>query len=373
MRIAIIPASFNSKLTYNENICADAFHQMGHEVIVYCSKYCGLSENEMIELDRKNKYQIYRMSGVFKIRETQFVYDQSIKIELNRFNPELAILFAPLSGIGYSLLKSIPVGCRVVSGFSDIPLHRENRTPFWFVKKRWVKKIFDRSYRIYAATKQTLKLLEEWGDQNSRNKMILNGLAIDRSVFLTSHTVAADIAGFIDSVRSYSVIITRVIPGKNIDQLYGQIEKLLLNNPTHGFIIAGLLENEDSTKLRKIVEVSGCANRVLLLKQQSIDVVATLFRNARFSLWNGVSIGIYHSLCCSCPVVVWSKRGSAEHLVHEGVNGLWYEDVNMLADTMQAAMERDWDKTIVENSVAQADSVLYCTQILSDSGFIIKS
>ena len=108
-----------------------------------------------------------------------------------------------------------------------------------------------------------------------------------------------------------------------------------------------------------MVAESECKDQILLLNQVSSGVVGEIFRSSKFSLWNGVSIGLYHSLSSGCPAVIWSKRGSAEHLIKHKLNGFWYDEYVQIPAVLEEVATHSWDRELIKESVKHANSPTY--------------
>jgi glycosyltransferase involved in cell wall biosynthesis len=175
-----------------------------------------------------------------------------------------------------------------------------------------------------------------------------------------------ELSQFISNNKKIAAIVTRVISGKLLDILLARVIVFLEENENYGVIFAGLTDNQASLQLHLISEMSNVGSRILLLEQIPSHTVGDIFRNSNFSIWTGVSIGMYHSLSCGCPVVLMRNRGSAEHLIHTGINGMWYDDLDGIPVALTSADSKEWNRKKIANSVRHANSNEYFSNILKE-------
>mgnify|MGYP000126015664 CR=1 FL=1 len=354
IRVAIIPPLFDPALSYQENVCAAALHRAGYEVRVFTSWH-GVQELPGGKVaGAEVPFPVHRARRVLKLKDSQLPLDMAIAKEIRDFAPDVALLMAPLHGLGWAWMKVLPAGCRVGAFFSDIPWHRENAWLRTWLKRKMARQIFRRADRVFAATSQTTALLKLWGGDLLGSKLETPGLTLDLSTLQPATPLPESVLALRQRVSRLVVMVTRVTPEKALHQFFSQMERYLKTEESDGCVIAGLGNDEPAQLLRKAVEVSPVKDRVLLLSALDSHQVGSLFRVSDFSLWNSVSIGIYQSLACGSPVVLYSGRGSAEHLIHEGINGLWFHSHEAAPEVMARARGILWDKSIIRHSVASA-------------------
>jgi glycosyltransferase involved in cell wall biosynthesis len=354
IRVAMLPPLFNPVLTYQENVCAAALHRAGFEVRVFTSWHGVKELPGGGVVGPEVPFPVRRARRVLKFRDSQLPLDSAIVKELREFAPDVALVMAPLHGLGWAWMKVLPADCRVGAFFSDIPWHREKSWFRTWLKRKMARQIFRRAERVFAATPQTTALLNLWGGDLLGSKLETPGLTLDFSTLQPGTPLPGSVLALRQRVSRLVVMVTRVTREKALHQFFSQIERYLISEQSDGCVIAGLGEDKPAQLLRTAVEVSSVKDRVLLLPTLDSHQIGSLFRESDFSLWNSVSIGMYQSLACGSPVVLYSGRGSAEHLVKEGINGLWFHNHEAAPEVMARAREIQWDKSIISQSVASA-------------------
>lgn len=354
LRIAVIPSIFDPRLSYLENVLTGALYRQGHEVRVFTSGYGSKYEPLAPEIDATVPFPVYRSNRIFRVKGTQFPYDTRVAGLLSDFDPQIAFVLAPLHGIGHAWLKFLPKTCKVASSFSDLPWHRSTRPLGTLVKKRWARRVFTRSSAVLTATPETRELLESWAGGRLEGKMCHTGLLLDLSKEPDVRHLPEEVATLRTRVRKLGALITRITSEKAIPDFFSQIEEVLLKSPDTGFVFGGLDSGPASAALRERVECSQTAARCVLLPMLDEGAIRSVFAAADFSVWNSVSIGIYHALASGCPAVLWSGQVS-RHLVKDGENGFWFADRDKAAETISRAMSHPWDREEIRRSVEGAD------------------
>jgi glycosyltransferase involved in cell wall biosynthesis len=364
LRVALIPAIFDPRLSYLENAIASALHRQGHEVKIFASEFGARYDTFPLALDESLPFQVYRSGRVLRFKGTQIPYDLKVGTLIREFRPDVVFLVAPLHGLGYMWMKHLPATCCVVSAFSDIPWHRRGRALATWIKKHWARKILRRSSMVMAVTPETKDLLESWTDESVHGKIRMTGLLLDVAPPGDSGTLPEEVDELRQRVRSLAVLITRVTPEKKLDGFFDEIETFLLGAPESGFVIAGLGANEASEKLRQRVARSSTRERCVVLPMLCENQVRAVFAAADLSVWNSVSIGLYHSLAGGCPAVLWSGQVS-KHLIREGENGMWFARMDEAADTLLKALRYPWDRPAIKASIAGANADQIVAEILA--------
>jgi len=353
IRVALIPAMFDLALTYQENVCAEVLHRAGYDVRVFASRH---GTDPRASGSREASFPVHRARRVLRFRDTQIPFDCQIVRLIKDFDPHVALLMAPLHGLGWSWLHVLPADCRVGSFFSDIPWHREHAPVRMWLKRRMAQSVFRHSDMVFSATQQTTDLLIEWGGCALRSKLVNLGLTFDPASLRPVAELTENVVRLRESVDKLLVMTTRVTPPKALHVFFTQIEKYLRENPDDGCVIAGLGADKAGDLLRDKVRRSLVNDRVVLLPLLNIHQVAALFRFADFSVWNSASIGMYHSLACACPVVIYRGRGSAKLLIRDEVNGIGFDHYESAGQAMFKARNFAWDKGAILRSVAFADA-----------------
>jgi glycosyltransferase involved in cell wall biosynthesis len=348
MRIAIIATHFQAHLSYLENVLCDALVRQGHEVRVFTASNRG-------ERDDTLAVTVVRSNRVLRIGQTVLAYDPDIGKRILEFDPQIAFLPAPLHGLGWAWMKYLPQKCRVASAFSDLPWHRRSHPVKAWIKRRWARSIVRRSSIVLAITPETSDLLRTWCGDLLKNKLRHTGLIVDLTRPPDLAHLPDELIPLRDRYATFGALITRVTPEKDLAGFFGQIEQFLQTHPDVGFVIGGLDDGRASEELRRAVARSQSADRCVLLPMLCEKQIRAAFSIAAFSVWNSVSIGIYHSLACGCPAVLWSGQVS-KHLIENGRNGFWFHRMDEAGGAMSKAMTFAWNRNEVTESVAGADA-----------------
>ncbi len=341
MRIAIIPAIFDPRLNYIENVFARTLHEMGHDVRVFTS-YNGVIGNyrAILDLDRGMPFQILRSKRVINVAVTQIPWDGSIRMKIRDFDPEVAFVLAPNHGLGAAWVKHLPVACRLIASFSDLPWHRGRlRT---LIKRYWALRVIRRACKVITVTNQTQQLVVGWAGPQNAGKVELIGLP-----FRPEDLAGAPPPKALElslRVRHLIVCVTRVSPSKKLDVLFGAMERFMTEHPDSGFAIAGFDDGAESRRLQGMIEGSPVAARCVILPMLGIGEIGGLFRIASCSVWSLVSIGIYHSLHCGCPVLVRAGQ-DAQHLLENPAAGVWYPNLEEIDEALQNLLAHPRNRT----------------------------
>ena len=365
LRIALIPAMFDPRLSYQENVMGETLVRLGHRVEVFTHGAVNTDRPVTEECDRQCPFPIHRAKRVLRFGGTKLPLDRTLVRRLREFDPQVALLLAPLQGPGWMLMRKLPAACRVISSYSDIPLHREKGGWQNVIKKWWARQVFRRSAIVLSVTEQTTALLREWGGSLLEGKLQTFGLLLDLQRLARPELPAA-VAALQTRVGVFGAMVTRVKPEKNLVGFFGRISEFLAAHPESGFVLGGLDDNEASGDLRAAVAASPHADRIVLLPLLSLSEIAGVFSRAAFTVWTEASIGLYHSLHCGCPIVLWSGKGSAEHLLQDGVNGYWMRTLEEGAPVMSRALSHSWDRSAVAATVAAYDADKAMPRLLDD-------
>ena len=342
LRIAIIPAIFDVGLNYIENVFARTLHGMGHEVRVFTS-YHGVPGNERAikDLDRGMPFQILRTKRVICVGVTQIPWDGAMGGQIRDFDPEVAFVLAPNHGLGAAWVKHLPVTCPVIASFSDLPWHR-GRLRTW-IKRYWARRVIRRACKVITVTHQTQQLVGGWAGPQHAGKVVLTGLPF-RPEDLAGGSPPAKALELSLRVRQLIVCVTRVSPSKQLDVLFKAMERHLTVHPDAGFVIAGFDDSAESRRLQDLIEGSPVAARCVILPLIGIAEIGGLFRIASCSVWSLVSIGIYHSIHCGCPVLVRAGQ-DAQHLLENPAAGGWFSNLEAIDEVLQDFLETSRGRT----------------------------
>jgi glycosyltransferase involved in cell wall biosynthesis len=353
LRIAILASAYDDSLSYIENVFAREAAKMGAEVKVFTTP--GGSEPP------SKTIKVIRLQRSLKFGKTVVPRDPGILELIQNFAPHAALLFAPLQGVGYFLHKHLPPNCRVGAWFSDIPKHRENKWLSRYIKARWARILFNNVHRVYSSTPQTSALLRSWDKIGHLAKKLRQpGLCYEADSLDQYYPLDKSLEDFFRSHTRVALMLSLIIPGKPLREVKDGLEAFLEQNPDAGLLFVGGSDNESTALLLEHVQSSKHSNQIMVHNKVSNNLIGSLFRRAFCSVWSGVSIGIYHSLYCGCPVLVHRHRGSAEHLVKEGVTGFYYDTFGDLSEKLAVVAASAFDPIEMREivSFARADMVM---------------
>lgn len=357
LRIAIIPAGFDPRLSYNENVFAQTLHDMGHEVMVFTSYHgSGENEGETIAMDATLDFCVVRTGKAFKIFNTTFSWDSEIQKKITCFKPDVALVLAPNHGLGMQWVRYLPDSCRVIAGFSDLPWHR-GFFRAW-VKRNWSRRVIARAWKVVTATKATEILITSWARAEDRSKIEFIGLPF-RGTSLDGGIPPPAAAALAARVDKLIVCVTRVHASKNLEQLFKSVERFLIASPGCGFVMAGFDNGAESNRLRSCILASPVVGRCEILPVLNAGEIGGLFNIADCSIWSLVSIGIYHSLHCGCPVIVREGQ-DATHLLADPAGGAWFRDLDTIDKVLPEVLGRNISRRMISKCVSpyEAESIL---------------
>lgn len=364
LRIAIIPAAFDPRLNYQENIFARTLHEMGHEVTVFTSKYGSGGEiADWPALDRTVPFRIVRSNRVWKWRRTQMPWDWTMRSKIRAFDPQMAFALAPNHGLGMRWVRHLPEGCRLIAGFSDLQWHR-GFVMSW-LKRRWGRSVIRRAWKVITATEETQRMVSEWGGAEAAGKIEQTGLSF-RPEALEGGVPPPAAAALAARVRKLIVSVTRILDYKQLDVLFKSVERYLAANLDAGFVMAGFDNGLESERLRAMMAASPCADRCVALPMLNSGEIGGLFRISTCSVWSLVSIGIYHSLHCGCPVLV--RQGQdARHLLVNPAAGAWYADLDSIDVVLPEVLNRPPDRAAVSAFTERFHTDKLLSRLLSEA------
>lgn len=353
--IAVLAAQFNPRLNYWENVCPETLAQEGHKVCVFAPLRFLDGTIGQEEEDQRRSFRVVRAKQVLKIGKTLFPFDLRVLAAIRAFQPDVAIISAPLLGPGYFWMKALRKECKRIVVFSELRQHRRGRAVSRWIKRWWAKRLLQSADIIYSVTRETTEILREWGGTGVVGRIQTGTLAVDPQAFSSRGQTPSELLKFRERFERIAVMVTRVRKGKGIERFFGEIARFLAAHPNFGFVLAGLDAGSASERLRRIVYESQVRDQVLLLPQLESHEVGDIFRMAEFSVWISVSVGIYHSLFCGCPAVLW-RRVQADHIVFDGLNGIWFENWDGGAEAMNRAATVFWNREEIATSIRHAEA-----------------
>jgi glycosyltransferase involved in cell wall biosynthesis len=253
----------------------------------------------------------------------------------------VAFVLAPNHGLGAAWVKHLPVTCPVIASFSDLPWHR-GRLRTW-IKRYWARRVIRRACKVITVTHQTQQLVGGWAGPQHAGKVVLTGLPF-RPEDLAGGSPPPKALELSLRVRQLIVCVTRVSPSKQLDVLFKAMERHLTVHPDAGFVIAGFDDSAESRRLQDLIEGSPVAARCVILPLIGIAEIGGLFRIASCSVWSLVSIGIYHSIHCGCPVLVRAGQ-DAQHLLENPAAGGWFSNLETMDEVLQDFLDPPRDRT----------------------------
>lgn len=348
LRIVIVPAGFDPRLHYQENIFARTLHRMGHEVMVVTSVHGFRGEaSEREALDAALPFRIVRARRVLAWKSTILPLDGSIGKAIRAFDPQVAFLLAPNHGLGAAWVHHFPASCHIIAGFSDLPWHRGGLSAC--IKQRWARKVIRSADRVITATRDTDTLVKQWGGPGCEAKIRNVGLTYEAES-LEGGQLPPAAEALSKRVSRLIACVTRVSPDKQLDVLFAAVERFLTARPDAGFVMAGFGSDAESEKLRRQIAASPVADRCVTLPLLSGPEIGALFRSAACSVWSLVSIGIYHSLHCGCPVLVREGQ-DASHLLANPASGRWFASLERLDAALPELLDHPVDRSAVSRVV----------------------
>ncbi len=363
LRIAILPAKFDARLSYQENNFAHALHDMGCEVCVFTSQYAGAeSPASVAAADAGLPFRVIRSARVWRIRQTAIPWDWAMRGRIRAFDPQVAFVLAPNHGTGICWMKHLPGSCRIVVGFSDLPWHRGGFSTW--LKRRWGRRAIRLADKVVTATADTQRLVLGWARSEDTAKIEQIGLTFLPSA-LEGGATPPEVAALAGRVRRIIACITRVSPGKQLDLVFNGVERWLMTHHDAGFVMAGFDDGPESQRLRALIAASPVADRCLVLPLLSPAEVGGIFRVAACSVWSLVSIGIYHSLHCGCPVLVREGQ-DATHLLSNPAAGEWFKDESQLAVALEHLLSQSADRPATSAVVARYHAEKVLTRLLQE-------
>lgn len=364
LRIALLPARFDTRLSYQENNFAQGLHDMGHEVTVFTTSYpCGDADGRLAALDAALPYRVVRSSRVLRIRHTQIPWDWTMRRRIRESDPQVAFILAPNHGTGCFWMKLLPPGCWKIVGFSDLPWHR-GRLSAW-LKRCWARRAIGMADKVLTATGDTLRLVQEWAGPEDAGRVEQIGLSFLPAA-LEGGEAPPGVAALAGRVRHLIASITRVSPGKQLDAVFTAVERYLGAHADAGFVMGGFDEGVESQRLRGIIAASPVADRCLLLPLLTPGEVGAVFRVAACSVWSTVSIGIYHSLHCGCRVLVREGQDATHLLAHREAGG-WFADHGQLTEALERLLGESADRAAASAVVAPFHAEKMLARLLEEA------
>jgi glycosyltransferase involved in cell wall biosynthesis len=367
-RIAIVTGRFDPGLGYQEVVFAKTLKRLGHDVRVFTTNVAKLADGvPLCEKDANASYPILRSDRHWKIGETVIPRDSGIVRKLVDFNPEAAFLLAPGHGPGYCWLNYLPKECRIISGFSDLPMHKRSRLRWW-VKRRWYKKIIERTHLVITATEATSNLLKSSLQLKHWPRLEMTGLALDSAQYELEEVVCPpSVTDLLKRVNWLIAGATRIYRGKGLEEIFESVRVFLTQNPEAGFVFGGFGTDDYSQSLLHELQRWDVVGRCCFLPTLQTEEISGIFRLANCSIWSLVSVGLQQSLACGCPVVLRAGQ-PADHILREGITGFIFADIASLPKVLDQVKHQHWDKSAIKEQVRPYFSDFMLPRILDMAG-----
>ena len=223
------------------------------------------------------------------------------------------------------------------------------------IKSRWASTVVRRSTLVMAITKETHQLLTDRVGVEEARKIRMTGLLLDFSRSPSPVDLPPEVGSLLERTRSICAIITKVRPEKKLAEFFQPVRRFLESHPDMGFVMGGIGDDAASEELVRSICSSSVSDRCVVLPLLNELEIRAIFGESKFSLWNSVSVGVYHSLVSGGPAGLWNGQVS-EHLIRDGVNGLWFGSLSEVEETMKKANSHVWNTEEVRKSVEHADA-----------------
>ncbi|HWB05467.1 MAG TPA: glycosyltransferase [Verrucomicrobiales bacterium] len=359
-RIIVASATFDERSGYLEVVFARALGRLGCEVLVVAAH---VHEDTPPE---KRPYRIWRVEKFILMRET-VVAPQGLDRLVKDFKPDAAFLLAPIHGLSYALLRHLPAACKVIPVFADLTVSDTRRRgrwllgprgiPIvkWLIKDRWYRNLMSRADLIYPITNETERILAEIDPENVRKKSWKCGLAVDSSDFGFNPAMREPTSGWKELVT-----VTTLRPAKAVEDWIQPVFAWLRQNPGWRYTLAGLPPGSKGDAIRPLIEAPDLGDRYRIMGLLKAPEINHLYNNSDLAIWYLATIGIQQSMKTGLPVLLPSN-GALEHLVEEGVNGLYYRDLTEVPRKLDQAAAIPWDR----ERIAQGNAKLCAEDVVS--------
>ncbi len=214
-----------------------------------------------------------------------------------------------------------------------------------------------RAQRVIAVSHNLSKRARQGGVPEYRIETISNGVDCERFRFI-DRSMARRRLGLSERDRLL-VSVGHISPRKGFHRVIQSLPRLVeACSDVHLAIVGGRgAEHDNSVELRALVRDLGLADRVLFVGAQAPDGVALWLGAAdAFVLasdFEGCPNVVLEAMACGRPVVA-TKVGDVERMVPAFAGILLDDpdDIVALADSMAAALSRDWDAQRIRDHVS---------------------
>ncbi len=368
-KILLISTFFQDKTQYIQIQIADTLFELGYEVTVIASNK-SLIEDKIV--NDKKPYEIHRIDKYIRITDTFYPIEKK-RIEIHKFDPDIAILIYPGFGLPFFLLKYIPPRTKIISIFGDIHQHAQlklgNKLIKQFIKYSWYKTIIKRSVIVGGVTDQTINILRNV----PKLKKVLDSKLkrIELGFNSKNYFLCSEVREKIRSKLGYTnntivlITITRIVQHKPVDKWLVPIFNALEKNNRLKYILAGFNESEFSSQIKKAIRESKYSQRIKLYDYVETQFMNTLFNCADYGVWfSSASIAIQQAMGTGLPVFLMCQE-TLGHLLDEGCNGVYYKDYNDLTLKLIALKQK-----LNRSNIAQMNHKFSYHKILEE---ILKS
>jgi len=132
------------------------------------------------------------------------------------------------------------------------------------------------------------------------------------------------------------VTATRVMRGKGLEGIIGQVSALARSGIPVRYVIVGLLEDDYAAELLKFISSQPDPTRFACLPFQDHEGIRRVYCAADIGIWIKAAISIQAAMGTGLPVILEDKP-VVRHLVRDGDNG-WFFPVGGLEARMRAAV-----------------------------------
>ena len=359
-KIVLLSPYFNPALAFQEWVLAKYLARAGHAVTVVSSPE-DLQPERNARLLTENPGIVQHRVPCWHVKDTLFPKNLRRIRELCA-GQDAAVINAPGHGFGYRALKALPRDLKAVVCFGDLTDNRSHMNPLvkW-VKDRWYRWLFERADRITYNTPECPPILCEAGLGKHKSRIELVGLPHDEDFFFLDEAHAGPRPA--GRVRTLTTI-TRPMAHKPFDKWLPPIFDFLRSCPDWRYCLAGLADDAPSQQVRSLVAESGLAGRIELLPMQDQSGMCRLYNEADLGLFPRATIGIQQAMATGLPVIL-PQRLTVSHLVREGHNGSFYDNLATAGDVFIKAARHEWPaRRILAGESGPRSGASYPGQIL---------
>jgi hypothetical protein len=338
LRIVIISSFFEEHIGYQEVQLAKVLQRLGHDVLV-------------VTTDRSNFYpekryngsefpNVIRIKRLLRVKNT-FLPFENLKLSIKQFDPQIALVIHPGSGLPYYYLSTLPKSCKVISFYGDLQVVdkvgkadgiKGNAYIQKYLKDRWYNKTFDRSEIIVANTNETMNILKNISTNSIDEKIVMPGLGFDSKVYFHSNDLRNSTRREMNIADNQIVLLTltRVYAGKPIVQWLAPVIEQLKKNRDLIYIFAGFMDSEFSRSIKNELKSLNLDGQLKLLDFTSAEFNNSLFNAADYSVWFIPTISIQQSMATGLPAIIPFDE-TVDHLVEKDLTGIFYKDFSELS------------------------------------------